>query len=42
MCTPWASDWVVLGTDRAGFGMFPREASVAGAGVRFESHLGHA
>lgn len=28
MCTLSTSDWVVPGMDRAGFGMFPREASV--------------
>lgn len=28
LCTLWASDWVVLGADRAGFGMFPRDPSV--------------
>jgi hypothetical protein len=28
MCTLYASDWGVLGADRAGFGISPREAGV--------------
>ena len=28
MCTLWASDWVVLGSDRAGLRMFSRVPSV--------------
>ena len=40
MCTPWASDWAVLPSDRAGFLMFRGSPVLAGAGMQFESPLG--
>ena len=41
MCTPWASDRVVLVPDWAGLRMFSGEWRISRAGTRFESHLGH-
>jgi hypothetical protein len=44
MCTPRASDWVGLGRTSAGLGRIGDvrgSGGFAGAGTRFESHLGH-
>ena len=41
MCTPWASDRVVLVPDWAGLRRFSGEWRIVGSGTRFESHLGH-
>ena len=41
MCTPWASDRVVLAPDWAGLGGFRGSGGYSRAGTRFESHLGH-
>jgi DNA-binding XRE family transcriptional regulator len=41
LCTPWASDSVVPVPDRAGLRLFPGRPVFAGAGMQFESHLGH-
>ena len=45
MCTPWASDRVVLVPDWAGLGriaeVFGVRVGYSRAGTRFESHLGH-
>ena len=41
MCTPRASDRVVLVPDRAGLARFSEGGGNSRAGTRFESHLGH-
>ena len=41
MCTPWASDRVVLVPDWAGLRMFGPESSVCKGWNLVESHLGH-
>ncbi|GAA1257786.1 hypothetical protein GCM10009589_06580 [Arthrobacter pascens] len=41
MCTPGASDSVVLAADRFGLGMFSGRGGFSGGGARFESYLGH-
>ena len=39
--TLWVTDWVASVPDWAGFRMFGGSPVFAGAGTRFESHLGH-